>query len=54
MAFNIARDGEHITTVDTEFDLLRWFHRQHSYSIDHAVRWEGYSVTDEAGNDVQV
>lgn len=52
--FNIARDGQHIVTVSDEFELLRWFHRQHSYSIDHAVRWEGYSVTDENGASVAV
>lgn len=52
--FNINRDGSHVITVSDEFELLRWFHRQHSYSIDHAVRWEGYSVTDEAGKPVAV
>jgi len=52
--FNIARDGQHIITVSDQFELLRWFHREHSYSISHAVRWEGYSVTDAANNEVEV
>ena len=52
--FNIYRDGSHIITVDTEADLMRWFHRSHPYSIDHAVRWEGYRITDETGQDVLV
>lgn len=52
--FNISRDGQHLITVSDQFELLRWFHREHSYSIDHAVRYEGYSVTDEAGDKVEV
>lgn len=52
--FTITRDGQHIKTVSDEFELLRWFHREHSYSIAHAVRYEGYAVLDEAGNRVAV
>lgn len=50
----ISRDNEFITTVNDEFELLRWFHRKHSYSIDHAVRYEGYIITDSNGIAVSV
>lgn len=43
---HIYRDGSHVITVADEFEMLRWFHRQHSYSVDHAVRYEGYKVLD--------
>lgn len=52
--FTITRDGQPITTVADQFALLRWFHRQHSYSIDHAVRYEGYAVLDEQGQQLAV
>lgn len=51
---NIARDGEHVTTVANEAELMRWFHSQHSYSMHHAVTWEGYSITDSSGALIQV
>ena len=37
----ISRDGEELTTVTGEFELMRWFHRRHSYSLYHAVTYEG-------------
>lgn len=52
--FIISRDGEELTTVTGEFELMRWFHQKHSYSLHHAVTYEGYSITDPAGNTVQV
>lgn len=52
--FTIARDGEHIITVTGEFELMRWFHREHSFSMWHAVTYEGYSITDPNGNPVLV
>lgn len=55
--FTITRDGQPITTVATESDVLAWFHRQHSYSMHHATTYEGYSVyktIDEFGNKVLV
>lgn len=39
--YNIYRDGQFITQTD---DVLSYFHRNHSYSMDHAVRYEGYRV----------
>lgn len=52
--FTISRDSEFIITVNNEWELMRWFHKEHSYSIDHAVRYEGYSVTDSNGMPVAV
>ncbi len=36
-------DGKPVTT-GTWFDLMRWMHSTHPYSLDHALRWEGYSI----------
>ena len=52
--FTIRRDNEFIITVDNEWELMRWFHRQHSYSMHHAVTYEGYSITDSNGTAVSV
>lgn len=52
--FTISRDGEELTTVTGEFELMRWFHREHSYSMHHAVTYEGYAITDPNGNNVEV
>lgn len=50
--FTILRDNETITTVDTEAEVLAWFHRNVSYSMHHATRYEGYSVQDPEANNV--
>lgn len=47
--FTILRDNETITTVDSESEVLAWFHRNVSYSMHHATRYEGYSVQDSEG-----
>jgi len=52
--FTISRDGKPVATAADEFELLRWFHRNHSYSAAHAVRWEGYKITDANGENVEV
>lgn len=38
----IKRDGVEIARVDG--DPMAWFHRNVSYSMDHALKFEGYSV----------
>lgn len=38
----ITRDGE---PVDYTRNPLAWFHRQHSYSMGHALQSEGYTCT---------
>ena len=52
--FTISRDGEELTTVTGEFELMRWFHHRHSYSLHHAVTYEGYEITDQKGYNVLV
>lgn len=36
------RDGAPASPIMGEDEGYRWMHRQHSYSVDHAVRHEGY------------
>lgn len=50
--FTISRDGEKLTTVTGEFELLHWFHKKHSFSMHHAVTYEGYEITDPQGSNV--
>lgn len=52
--FTISRDGEKLTTVTGGFELMHWFHRKHSYSMHHAVTYEGYAITDQNGNRAEV
>lgn len=52
--FTISRDNEFITTVNNEWGLMRWFAKEHSYSMHHAVTYEGYSITDSNGQNVEV
>jgi hypothetical protein len=42
--FILKRDGEEVARGD-EFALLKFIQRKHSYSMDHALRYEGYSVS---------
>lgn len=39
----IRRDGKYFAAVPTA-NLLAWFHAHHSYSMDHALAHEGYSL----------
>lgn len=39
----IRRDGQYVATVHNG-GLLPWFHAQHSFSMDHALAHEGYSL----------
>ncbi len=41
--FVIKRDGREVARVSDE-EVLRWFHRNVPYSMDHATKYEGYSV----------
>lgn len=50
--FHIHRDGSYVRTVPNEEALMRWFHTQHSYSMDHAVRYEGYRILDSNSREV--
>lgn len=55
--FTITRDGQPITTLATELEVMAWFHLNVSYSMHHGLNYEGYSVyktVDEFGNKVLV
>ena len=42
----IRRDGEYVTTVCAS-RLMAWFHETHSYSMSHALQYEGYTVHEQ-------
>lgn len=39
----LSRDGAEILR-GTESEVWRWIHRNHSYSVAHALLFEGYAV----------
>lgn len=41
--FTLYRDGVEVMT-GTEGEVWTWIHRNHCYSVDHALRWEGYRI----------
>ena len=51
---SIYRDGELVAEVLGEFELMRWFHSEHSFSMHHAVTYEGYAIKDSRGLNVLV
>lgn len=40
----VTHDGETLKTFESDVEAFKWLHRRHSYSVDHAVRHEGYDV----------
>ena len=43
----IRRDGETVEVVtenENGAGALAWFHKNHSFSMDWAIRYEGYTV----------
>lgn len=40
----ILRDGVEVNRVKTDAELLAWFHKTHSFSMSHALQYEGYSL----------
>lgn len=43
--YHIKRDGEFLATIN-EADVMAWFHRNCAYSMNHAIKHEGYTVED--------
>lgn len=41
--FELRRDGRYIM-IGTEYECMNYIHRNHSYSMDHALRYEGYTI----------
>lgn len=50
MSIHIMRDGKLLAKVDNQFEVMAWIHRHCSYSLYHAVTYEGYKVI-ESEND---
>lgn len=41
----VTQDGETIKTgFKNDFEAVKWMHNQHPYSVDHAVKYEGYDI----------
>lgn len=45
MKYNLSRDGKAIMTGD-EFEILRYIHKNHCFSLDWACKYEGYSLEE--------
>lgn len=41
--YRLLRDG-HEVARGTEGALWTWLHQHHSYSVSHALRFEGYAI----------
>lgn len=48
----ITRDGLEVQTVDSDIEVLRYFHTHHSYSAHHGTTYEGYRVTNGVGQEI--
>jgi hypothetical protein len=41
----VTHDGETIKSgFRDDFEAVNWMHRRHSFSVDHAVQYEGYDI----------
>lgn len=49
----VTHDGETLKTFPDQFAAIAWLHRRHSYSVDHAVRYEGYDIVFVRGGKVE-
>lgn len=52
--WHIRRDGRSVGYAGSAAEVLAWFHTHHSFSASHAVAHEGYTVTDDNGNALEV
>lgn len=46
MAIQIYRDQYLITTVENETQAWSWIHSNHSFSVSHALKYEGYRFVE--------
>jgi hypothetical protein len=44
MTYTIKRDGVEIKRVESELEVMVYFHSSHPYSMSHALKYEGYTV----------
>jgi hypothetical protein len=42
--YKLLRDGEVISEFASYWDIYKYIHQNHSYSLDHALTWEGYEI----------
>ncbi len=42
----LLRDGKEVMR-GSSFDVAKYIHRNHSYSLDHALKYEGYKMVKE-------
>ena len=41
----VTREGETLKTgFKNDFEAVNWMHRRHSFSVDHAIQYEGYDI----------
>lgn len=40
----LLRDGVFVMHFGTTYDLLEYFHKAHSFSMDFALKYEGYEL----------
>ena len=41
----LYHDGKEIMR-GKEFEILKYIHQHHSYSLNHALKYEGYSIEE--------
>jgi len=44
MTYRLLRDGKVILTNVDYFECLQYVHRNHCYSFDHALKYEGFKI----------
>jgi hypothetical protein len=44
MSYLIKRDGVEVKKVKSELEIMVYFHSTHSYSMNHALKYEGYTI----------
>lgn len=50
----VTHDGETIKSgFQNDGEAMKWLHNRHSYSVDHAVKYEGYDIVLVQGGNVK-
>lgn len=44
MSYLIKRDGVEVKKVKSELEVMVYFHSTHPYSMNHALKYEGYTI----------
>lgn len=47
--WRLYRDGKPVHVFHSELAMWKWLHVQHSYSISHAFKYEGYTAIQPDG-----